>query len=120
MQLTSQHLRVAVPPHSPQLTWYSLDSGITPRRADNVVVDNWWVVSKPYHRPLGKLSLLFVRGDQGDIPQCSEVTENIDLMKRILFPWADVLFIPKVYLIRHKKNGWQIPEGLEYNSNWRQ
>jgi hypothetical protein len=110
--LQAHHLKVAVPPHSPQLVWYDHNRAQFPKRDAKVFRDHWWVVSRPYSHLTGsRLSLLFVRTEVGDIPQCSDITENIELMKRILFPWAEVLKLPQVYLVKHKTQGWYVPDG---------
>jgi hypothetical protein len=50
----------------------------------------------------------------GNVPQCSVDEETMDLMKFKIFPWSAVKFYPRINLIKHGREGWQIPYGEVY------
>lgn len=105
---------IVIRPDDSKVIHYLLKTGIKPCRADMVIKDSWWTVTKMSYGSNRQPQdvLIFLDSKTGHIPQHSVDDMVIHLMKRILFPWADLVKLPEVYLVRHKQKGWQVPYGM--------
>lgn len=99
--------QVVIRSDSPAVARYSLQQAITPCRAEWIVKRHWWVVDPTSKVPC----VIFLHSLSGDVPQASDDDMVINLMKRILFPWADIVLLDKVYLVKYNTKGWQVPYG---------
>jgi hypothetical protein len=108
---------VVIHPDSPTIRRFSLQQAQVPCRADKIVRDSYWVVDR---RSLiaRQHSLIFLFAPEGYIPQESVDEQVINIMKKMLFPWAEIIKLPSVYLIRHKTKGWEVPYGRNQDISW--
>lgn len=100
---------VAIRPDDPRIVRYSRILAERPCRAHKVITNSWWVADSDNRANSG--SLIFLSSTSGDIPQTSNDAMVINILKRKLFPWANIIFLPKVYLVKHQTEGWQVPYG---------
>lgn len=105
---------VVIAQNNPRVKRFSMAQAQVPCRAEKIIRDSWWVVDNTYWSPRCERSLIFLESEKGFIPQQSIDDMVIGLMKRILFPWAEIVRIREVFLVRHKQMGWQIPYGRIY------
>lgn len=103
--MATRNRNLAIPRESRNIIRYRLLQAITPCLAQRIVRRSWWVVDGSH--------LLFLDADTGHVPQESVDEMVINQFKRRIFPWADIRQIPEVYLVKHGREGWQVPYGRE-------